>query len=141
MILGDRNQQFGIAWLAFGYVLALHVLDEAGHDFLSVYNPNALAIRHALPFLRVPVFTFQEWIGSLSLALALWLALTPLAFRGLRWMRWLAIPVAILAGIGNALGHIGSSIYYGRLMPGVYSAPLILLAGIWLLRNAVAREG
>lgn len=141
MILGDRNQQFGIAWLAFGYVLALHVLDEAGHDFLSVYNPNALAIRHALPFLRVPVFTFQEWIGSLSLALALWLALTPLAFRGLRWMRCLAIPVAILAGIGNALGHIGSSIYYGRLMPGVCSAPLILLAGIWLLRNAVARKG
>jgi len=141
MNLGDRNQRFGIAWLAFGYVLALHVLDEAGHDFLAVYNPNALAIRRALPLLPVPVFTFASWIGSLALGLCLWLALAPLAFRGLKWLRRLAIPVAILAGIGNALGHIGSSIYYGRLMPGVYSAPLILLAGIWLLRNAVAREG
>lgn len=140
MNLGDSNQRFGVYWLFFGYSLALHVLDEAGHNFLAVYNPNALAIRHALPFLPVPVFTFQEWIGRLSLALALWLALTPLAFHGLRWMRWLAIPVAILAGIGNALGHLGSSIYYGRLMPGVWSAPLILLSGTILLRSAVAKE-
>lgn len=121
-------------------MLALHVLDEAGHDFLSVYNPNALAIRRALPFLPVPVFTLASWIGSLALVLSLWLALAPLAFRGLKWLRRLAMPVAVLAGIGNALGHIGSSIYYGRLMPGVYSAPLILLAGIWLLRNAMARD-
>jgi hypothetical protein len=38
MYLGDVNQRFGICWLFFGYTLALHLLDEAGHDFLSVYN-------------------------------------------------------------------------------------------------------
>jgi len=140
MHLGDSNQRFGIYWLFFGYTLALHVLDEAGNNFLAVYNPNALAIRRALPFLPIPVFTFQEWVGALALALALWLALAPLAFRGLKWMRWLAVPVAILAGIGNALGHILSSIYYGRLMPGVFSALLILLSGIVLLRSALGRD-
>jgi hypothetical protein len=140
MYLGDRNQRFGIYWLTFGYTLALHVLDEAGHDFLSVYNPNALAIRRFLPFLPVPVFTFRQWVGSLLCGLALWLVLAPLAFRGLKWLRWLAIPVAILAGIGNALGHILSSIYMRRFMPGVYSAPLILLSGIILLTSAIRME-
>jgi len=137
MNLGDSNQRFGVLWLFFGYSLALHVLDEAGHNFLSFYNPNALAIRRALPWLPFPVFTFQSWIGSLLCALALWMALAPMAFCRPKWMRRLAIPVAVLAGIGNALGHLGSSIYYGRLMPGVYTAPLILLAGIVLLRDAV----
>ena len=136
-----NSQRFGIWWLAFGYTLALHVLDEAGHDFLSVYVPNALAIRRVLPFLPIPVFTFQSWIGSLSLALAVWLALTPLAFRGRKGLKWLAIPVALLAGIGNALAHILSSIYLWRFMPGVYSAPLILLSGIMLLRSALAARG
>jgi len=137
---GDRNQRFGIYWLAFGYTLALHVLDEGGHDFLSVYNPNAMAIRRFLPLLPIPVFTFQQWIGSLLCALTLWLALSPSAFRGRKWQRMLAIPVALLAGIGNALGHLLSSIYYWRFMPGVYSAPLILLSGILLLRSALEKN-
>jgi hypothetical protein len=139
MNVGGSKQRFGIWWLAFGYTLALHVLDEAGHDFLSVYNPNALVLRRIVPF--VPVFTFRQFIGSLLCGLAVWLALAPLAFRGLTWQRRLAIPVAVLAGIGNALGHILSSIYLRRFMPGVYSAPLILLSGIMLLRSALGREG
>ncbi len=136
MNLGDSNQRFGVAWLVFGYTICLHVLDEASHDFLSVYIPNAVALRRALRFLPVPLFTFQSWIGSLSLGLAIWLALAPLAFRGSRGLRWLAIVVAILVGIVNGLAHILSSIYLARLMPGVYSAPLILLSGFFLLRSA-----
>jgi len=140
MYLGDRNQRFGIYWLAFGYTLALHVLDEAGHDFLSFYNPNVLYLRRWMPHLPLPVFTFRQWVGTLMCALAVWLALAPLAFYGARWMRRLAVPVALLVGIGNALGHIGSSIYMRRFMPGIYSAPLILLSGIVLLRSALGME-
>jgi hypothetical protein len=29
--------------------------------------------------------------------------------------------------------HIGASIYRRRLMPGVYSAPLLIAAAAWLL--------
>lgn len=141
MNLGDRNQRFGIYWLTFGYTLGLHVLDEAGHDFLSVYNPNAMAIRRVLPFLPVPVLTFRQFVGGLTLALTLLLALTPLAFRGLQWMRRLAIPIAVLAGLGNGAAHILSSIYLKRLMPGVYSAPLLLLSGTLLLRAALEEPG
>lgn len=139
MNLSGPKQRFAIWWLAFGYTLALHVLDEAGHDFLSVYNPNALALRRSLPFF--PVFTFRQWIGSLLCGLTIWLALAPLSFHRPTWQRRLAIPVAIVAGIGNGLGHILASIYLWRCMPGVYSAPLILLSGIMLLRSALARDG
>jgi hypothetical protein len=136
MNLGDSEQRFGILWLFFGYSLALHVLDEAGHDFLSVYNPNALALRRVLPRLPFPLFTFRSFIGVLLLVLTLWLGMSPMAFRRPVWMRYLAIPVALLAGCGNGLAHIGSSIYFGQMMPGVFTAPLILLAGILLLRAA-----
>ena len=140
MNLGDNNQRFGLLWLFFGYTLALHVLDEAGHDFLSVYLPNAMAIRHALPFLPIPLFTFQSWIGSLALALTLFLALTPVALRGAQWLRWPAVPIAILPGMLNGTAHILSSIYMKRMMPGVYSAPLLLFSGILLFRAARARK-
>jgi hypothetical protein len=93
-----------------------------------------------VPLLPIPVFTFETWIGGLLFVLAVWLALTPWAFRGLKWTRWLAIPVALLAGIGNGLAHILSSIYLGRFMPGVYSAPLILLSGTLLLRSALGKD-
>ena len=50
------HRLFGFAWLAFALALAVHVLDEATHDFLSVYNPSAQAIRSRLPFLPLPTF-------------------------------------------------------------------------------------
>jgi hypothetical protein len=106
-----------------------------------VYTPNALAIRRALPFLPVPIFTFRNWVGSLLCGLTIWLALAPIAFRPPRWQRWLAVPVSVLAGIANALGHILSSVYLRRFMPGVYSAPLILISGLMLLRSALETQG
>jgi len=141
MNLGDAKQRFGVYWLFFGYTLALHVLDEAGNHFLALYNPNVLAMREAVPWLPIPVFTFEQWVGRLALGLALWLALAPLAFRGLKWMRWLAIPVSIVAGIANGAWHIAASFYFGRFMPGVFSAPLILLSGAVLLWSAVRQPG
>jgi Protein of unknown function with HXXEE motif len=116
-------------------VLALHVTDEAATDFLSVYNPAVRAIRARLPFLPLPTFTFGVWLTGLILGILLLLALSPLAFRGKRWVIWASLPLSVLM-FGNGLGHIGGSCYLGRLMPGVYSAPLLLLASAWLFRQA-----
>jgi hypothetical protein len=66
------------------------------------------------------------------------LALSPLAFRGKREVIWASLPLSVLM-FGNGLGHIGGSFYLGRLMPGVYSAPLLLLASAWLFRQAWAQ--
>ena len=131
-------RRFGFAWVAMAVVIALHVTDEAATDFLSVYNPAVRAIRSRLPFLPLPTFTFGVWLTGLVLGILLLLALSPLAFRGKRWVIWAALPLSALM-FGNGLGHIAGSFYLGRLMPGVYSAPLLLLASAYLFRQAWAQ--
>ncbi|HTX42372.1 MAG TPA: hypothetical protein VMD25_11125 [Acidobacteriaceae bacterium] len=127
---------FGLAWIAFALAMALHVADEAKHDFLAVYNPNARAIRQRL-HLPVPIFTFRAFLTSLITGICLLLLLSPLAFRGTHWMRVVALPLAILVGIGNALLHFGASLLYRRRMAGVLSSPILLAAGTWLLWSSL----
>lgn len=45
----------GDAWLASVIALALHVADEATHDFLGWYNPRALRIRFVLGVRSAPI--------------------------------------------------------------------------------------
>ena len=125
----------GWAWVGLCLALAVHVFDEAMTDFLSVYNPTAQAIRERLPFLPVPIFTFETWLTGLIVAITILLVLSPFAFRRAKWMRRLSYPFAILMLL-NGLGHIAGSYYLRRLMPGVYSAPLLLAASIYLLWSA-----
>jgi hypothetical protein len=42
---------------------------------------------------------------------------------------------------GNGLLHLGGSIYMTKAMPGVYSAPIILAAAIYLLASVSERAG
>lgn len=126
------HMNFGLAWVAFALTIGLHAADEATHDFLGVYNPNALAIRRRIG-VPIPVFTLRGFIVSLGAAVVLLLLLSPLAFHGIHWLRVVAIPIAILAGIANGLLHISSSIVLRRQMPGVITAPLCVFVGTWLL--------
>jgi len=127
---------FGMAWIGFALAVGVHVADEAVHDFLSVYNPAVRAVRARLPFLPIPTFTFPVWIGGLIAGIALLLALSPLAFAGEVRLRLVAWPLAIVIGIGNALLHFVGSAWYRRPMPGLFSAPLLLVAGAALLAAA-----
>jgi hypothetical protein len=123
---------FGPAWLALCIAFGIHVVDEALTDFLSVYNPMVRAVRARFPFLPLPTFTFRGWLTGLVLAVVVLASLTPFAFRGAAWMR----PVAYGFGIvmaGNGLLHLAGSAYSRKVMPGTYSAPLILGAAIYLL--------
>ena len=125
----------GIAWITLTLALAVHVVDEAAHDFLTMYNANVRIVRQHLPWLPVPTFTFSVWITLLILAVALLLLLSPFAFRrhgaGTRWIRPVAWFLAVLMTL-NGLNHIAASIYLGRFAPGVESSPLLLLASAYL---------
>jgi hypothetical protein len=108
-------------------------------DFLSVYNPTALAIREWFPFFPLPVFTFQIWLSGLIGAVLLLLVISPFAFRGESWVRIVSYPLGILM-LANGLLHIGGSLYLGRAMPGVYSSPLLLASSIYLLTCVYRRH-
>jgi hypothetical protein len=129
---------FGYAWIAFALAVAVHVTDEAAHDFLSGYNPMVRAIRKRLPFLPLPTFTFPIWIGGLIAGIAALLLLSPLAFEGNERLRLIAWPLAIIIGIGNAILHFVGSAWFRRPMPGLYSAPLLVITASFLLA-AVSR--
>ncbi|PYP50888.1 MAG: hypothetical protein DMD45_09735 [Gemmatimonadetes bacterium] len=134
MLLGDGASRFGAAWVALCIALGIHVVDEARTDFLSLYNPAVRAIRARFPFLPLPTFTFPYWLGGLITVTVFLFALAPAAFRGEPGMR----PAAYIFGIvmaGNGLLHLGGSVYMRKAMPGVYSAPIILAAAIYLLAS------
>lgn len=134
-VLKQAPPHFGLAWITLSLALGVHVPDEALNDFLSVYNPAVQAIREKLPFLPLPVFTFNVWLTGLILAVTILLLLAPLAFRGVKWIRLASYPFAILMLL-NGLAHITVSLYQARLMPGVYSSPLLIAAAIYLLWSA-----
>jgi hypothetical protein len=133
--MNATRHPLGYAWVGLTLALAMHVADEAAHDFLSVYNPSVLALRQRLPFLPLPTFTFPVWLTGLILAVLGLLALSLLAFRGKRWLVLASFPYAALM-FANGLGHIGYSLYWRVLMPGVWSSPLLLAASGWLLVTA-----
>jgi len=135
LLLAAPNTHFGLAWAALCAGFAIHVADEALTDFLSVYNPMVRAIRARFPFLPLPTFTFRVWLTGLVLAVGVLASLAPFAIRGAPWMR----PIAYAFGIvmaGNGLLHLLGSVYMRKAMPGVYSAPLLLAAAIYLLASA-----
>jgi len=128
-------RNFGWAWVGLALSLGLHVADEALTDFLSVYNPAVEAIRQRLSWLPLPTFSFVVWLSGLILLVSLLLVLTPLAFRGSRWLVRLAYPLGVIMLL-NGVGHILGTLYLGRAMPGVYSSPLLLVAAPVLLVQA-----
>jgi hypothetical protein len=132
VIPADGAPMFGLAWLAATVALALHVADEATHDFLAWYNPSALRIRRALGGLPFPpTFTFVPWLLGLIAAVLVLGSLTPFAYRGVPWLRPLAYVLAA-EHIGNGLLHLIGSVLAGRRVPGVLSAPVLVLTGGWL---------
>ncbi|HEY3442431.1 MAG TPA: hypothetical protein VGK29_16860 [Paludibaculum sp.] len=124
------------AWLALTFALAVHVADEAWNDFLGFYNPFIMMLRDVLLWQWLPTFEFGEWLGGLIVAILVLFALSH--WSGRRWLAWTAIPYGLLL-TGNALLHIGGSIYTQRMLPGTLSAPLLAACGVWLITSAIAR--
>lgn len=131
------DRRLGRAWVALTLALAVHAVDEAAKDFLSVYNPTAGTIRARLGTAFPPPLEFGEWVAGLILVVLVLLALSTLAFSGERVAVWLAFPYAALM-FANGVAHVTVSIVAERWMPGVWSAPLLLAASAYLFLAAIA---
>jgi hypothetical protein len=117
--------------VALCLALAIHVIDEALTDFLSVYNPVVKALRQRWRFLPLPTFSFKVWLGGLIVGLIFLFALSAFAFGAAKWLTPLTYFFAAFMII-NGLLHIAASIYIRRFMPGTYSAPLLLVCATYL---------
>jgi hypothetical protein len=119
----------GWTWVGLTLALAVHVWDEASHDFPSLYNPIALRIRQAAPFLPVPVFTFRVWLAGLIGAIVLLLGLSLFVFKVASWTRAGSYVFGAIM-LRNGCSHILGSISSSRLLAGTSSAPLLVLASL-----------
>ena len=127
------------AWVALCLALALHVVEEALTDFLSVYNPLIRSMREHAPWIPLPTFSFEVWLASLIVTVIALSSLTVFVLRGSRWM----IPVSYVFAVlmfANGIFHLAGSVEMGRFMPGVYSAPLLLIAATYLLFSVHHRD-
>ena len=145
MVSGDqssrerRAHRHWVAWMALCGALAIHVADEALTDFLSLYNPTVLSIRARYPLFPMPTFTFDTWLSVLIFAVVALSAASYFVWKG-RWaMRPISYVFAALMLL-NGLMHIAVSIYMGKFMPGVYSAPLLLAASTLLFYRTGAHH-
>ncbi len=133
------RRRWGVAWLALSASLAVHVADEAVTGFLSLWNPLVQSLRRSLPWIPLPTFDFELWLGGLILAVVVLGTLSRFAFRGDRWLRPLSYALSLIM-VGNGLAHVAASAYLGRPAPGVLSSPLLLLSGGYLLVATRALE-
>lgn len=139
----EDNRRFARAWGAMAWVLFIHILDEAWNNFLVVYNPTAIALTGKYPWLPLPVFQFEYWLGGLLLAVAALFALKRVARRGSPGIVIAARVLAVAMAI-NAAGHVvltiagqtPAGLAFARPMPGFWSSPLLMAASVWLWREA-----
>ena len=134
-----RARRHWVAWIGLCAALAIHVLDEALTDFLSIYNPTVLAIRERYPSIPLPTFTFEVWISLLIFAIVALTAASFFVWKG----RWAMRPIShVFAGfmLLNGLLHIAGSFYTRSFMSGVYSSPLLLVASLFLIARTRAHR-
>jgi hypothetical protein len=132
-LLSKRNV---LAWLLMILSLAIHVLDEATTGFLRFYNDIVIALRERFGFFPAPTFSFELWLSGLIVVILVCFALTIAVARGGKVIRW-AVAAAGVIMILNALGHLIGSVYFGRILPGAYSSPLLLLSSIYLVVRCI----
>jgi hypothetical protein len=119
----------GVAWVLMISAIGIHVLDEAVTDFLPFYNGLALNLRESLGFSLLPIFSFEAWLGGLIAGIIICFSLTPLVDRGGRFIRTFATLLGVLM-VANALAHMLGSAQLGRLLPGFWSSPFLLLTAL-----------
>ena len=128
-ILRDRNV---IAWLLLVSTVGLHVLDESITGFLPFYNDLVMTLRERLGFFPAPTFSFGIWLGGLVIGILLCFGLMIFVARGGRCIRWIATLLGVLM-LFNALGHLIGSLYFGKVLPGMWSSPLLLMSSLFMI--------
>ncbi len=115
-------------WLGLGFAMiamAAHLAEEVRtgfyREFPRVFGAEPWSVERFLIFNAVWTLIF--------LAAAIGVA------RRNRAASLAMLFLAIGAGIGNGLGHIALAARAGEYFPGLYTAPLVLVAGAILLRG------
>ena len=123
---------FFYAWIILTVALTLHVLDEALNDFLSIYNPLVALINQRMGFSFFPIFSTTKWLTGLMIGIIILFGFSFFAYREKKWILSLSYFYGVLMLL-NGLGHFLGSLYYSKLIAGIYTSPLLLGGSIYLI--------
>jgi hypothetical protein len=125
-----------IAWLVMMTAIVLHVIDEAMTDFLSFYHHLVVDLRQRLGFFPMPRLSFWLWLTGLIFLIAAGFAFAAVVARGGRVARRLTIVLGILMML-NACCHMIGSAALGRILPGFWSSPFLLIAAAFVVMRGL----
>ena len=129
ILFSNRN---ALSWFLMVSAVALHVVDEALTGFLPFYNQLMKELGEEIGFFPMPSFSLGSWLTGLIIAIMIGYSLIPFVIRGGRFIRVFTTVLGLLM-IVNALGHFFGSIYFGKILPGMWSSPFLLLAAFYVV--------
>lgn len=132
--LPSDTKRVGKIYLLLGLAQASHSIEEMRTHLYDFFWTATGVLHNALPGFpqfRMAADTFA--VINMTL-IALLLATVPAVSAGKRWALYLA-GVAGVIEVLNGIGHLSGALFFGGYVPGAASAPLLLLLGIFLLRE------
>lgn len=121
------------AWRWMIAALALHAVDEGLCEALGLCPPEVIGLEARGSWLVPLGLTLPVWLAGMAVLVALLLLATPLVAGDAAWSR--AGGYAMGGGVAAlGLAHLAVSAAFWRWLPGTASAPLLSLAGVWLVR-------
>lgn len=134
-----ENRPAALYWL-LGLAQAAHSIEEMRTHLYIFFETATGRLHNILPSVspvRMPADTF----AALNMTfIAVLLGTVPFVYAGRRWARMLAGGVAVVEILNGTAHLLGAAIFRGYV-PGVASAPLLLLLGAFLLRELARAPG
>jgi hypothetical protein len=130
--MSKLKSKLGISWILLTIAFTLHVIDESVFDFLPFYNSVVMNAKEKFTFFPFPDFTFQVWLSGLIVVLLILYLLSPFAIQSRRWIVYFSLFYGAIM-LFNGILHIIASSYFQKVIGGLYSSPLLIIASIFLL--------
>jgi hypothetical protein len=134
-----------LAWLLACVVCVAHIADEVYNGSYGFYSDLVSILAFVSPAIQLAPFQFDVWLLNISGAMIVMFALTPLVHIQ-RPIMVLASYVFALMLTANATMHIAFSLSANKALAGIQTAPLLLIAGLFLftsipskLENSIAK--
>lgn len=129
-----------MAWLAVCAALALHLADEVFNGSLGLYADFARVVGWVWPSIDMPPFQRDVWLINLAGTILVLFALTWLVRRRSGVMVTASYLLAAFA-TANGVLHLLAAAALKSTIPGLWSAPLMVAAGLFLFLAIPHKRG
>lgn len=133
------SRSVGAIYLLLGLAQTSHSIEEMRTHLYDFFWTATGVLHNAMPSFpqfRMAADTFA--VINMTL-IALLLGTVPAVAAGKRWALYLAGLAGVIEVL-NGIGHLSGALFFGGYVPGAASAPLLLILGIFLLRE-LGRSG